>query len=109
MKKKIFVIVAAFMLLFGVTGQAMAYFTDYELIQVVSDLAAGSNKEVLTDLGHFNSTTYTGAPMTITAPNFSLSQFPGATYSNLEVQYYVLNLTDTPNSVWTSGPTTGQM
>jgi len=107
MKSKLLVIAAVFMLMFSFAGQAMASFDSLDLIQVVSQVSGSGTNEVLTDLGQFSSTTPISSTTTFNNA-VSLSNFgTGATLSNLEVQYFVMD-TDNLNKVWLSGPTTGQ-
>jgi hypothetical protein len=108
MKKKFFAVIAASLLIIGIAGQAMAYFEDFELIRVVSQVSGSGNNEVITDLGHFDATSlYAGGSITFNTSNFSTSQFGGTAITNLAVQYYIAN-TSTFDQVWISGPTTGQ-
>jgi len=110
MKKKFFAVIAASLLIFGIAGQAMAYFEvdDLRLIRVVSQVSGSGNNEVVTDLGHFDATSlYTGGSITFDTNNFSTSQFGGTAITNLAVQYYIAN-TSTFNQVWISGPAAGQ-
>ena len=58
--KKIMIILAAAVLLFGFSGQAMANFADGDLIQVIYQTGVTTGNEYITDLGQFG---------TLTVPN----------------------------------------
>jgi hypothetical protein len=113
--KRMVMFFAAVMFLLGVSGQAMAYFAQGDLIQIVYQ--SGGSYEVGTDLGAFAPTSpygnVTGGKSTDQTINFSANPFslPGqtgafstASWSNLNVAYFVTNGT----SAWTSGPDGGQ-
>ncbi len=105
--KKIMMLLAVTMLLFGFNGQAMAYFAQGDLIQVVYSTAG--SYEVATDLGAFAPTTaYTGPILTFNSNPFPVAGAPGAFsnsgWSNLQVSYFV----NSGTSAWTSGPINGQ-
>lgn len=99
-------VLLAAMLLLGFTGQAMAYFTAGDLIQVVYQ-AGGTGNEVLTDLGAVSTTT---GPITTGINTSQLSTlFPGQSWSNLDVAYFAF----TPQNggalnLWISGTPGGQ-
>lgn len=100
--KKIIMLLAAMMLVFGVSGQAMAYFADGDLIRVV--YSSSGTVESATDLGSISAWT---APSTTNVvyntSNFNLSTLgAGANASNSYVGYYSW-LAGTPNNAWTSG------
>lgn len=98
---------AVTMLLFGVSGQAMANFAQGDLIQVVYQ--TNGSYEVATDLGAFAPTTaYSGPNINFTSNPFPAAGAPGAFssagWSNLQISYFV----STSSAVWTSGPASGQ-
>jgi len=90
MKKKLLVFAAVFMLVLSFAGQAMADFAVGDLIEVVYQSGAG-NPEVAIDLGNMTALTTPGAvtDTTFTTNEWSLSNFPGANYSNLNVAYFM--------------------
>jgi len=108
MKKKIFTILIACMLLFGVAGQAMAYFTNGELIRVVYK-TGGTGNEFATDLGAFSATAPISGSTLYNTDNFSLASFPGASMADLNVAYFLRNPAGGNPSLWVSGPAGGQM
>ncbi|MDA8091394.1 MAG: hypothetical protein M0Z61_14395 [Nitrospiraceae bacterium] len=109
--KKLIVLFAAAVLLLGFSGQAMAYFANGDLIQVVYQ--TGGTYEVGTDLGAFNLTTaYSGPSVNYTTPAIpgagAAGAFSGASWSQLQLAYFVMPQSDlTP--FWTSGPAAGQV
>jgi hypothetical protein len=108
MKKIVMLLIAAVML-FGVSGQAMASFSQGDLIQVVYQM--GGSMEVATDLGAFAPTTaYTGSNLTFNTNPFPVAGtgvFASATDANLQIAYYVIGSGAT--TIWTSGPQAGQV
>src|SRR5271169_6476145 len=102
--KKIIVLFAAAMLLFGFSGQAMAYFADGDLIRVVYDSATST--EVATDLGALSSFSSTPTTVNTVGQDFTLSMLGASSFSALNVAYFVNNTAT--NELWTSGPTTSQ-
>lgn len=97
--KKIMMLLIAAVMLFGVTGQAMAYFASGDLIQVVYQ--KGGSMEVATDLGAFDPTT----PQTYSAnpfPAAGTGTFSTAQWSDLQVAYYVTDGGSIP-AVYLSG------
>ena len=113
MKKKIMMLLATTMLLFGVSGQAMASLTASDLIRVVYKYD-GSGVEVATDLAGATGWTSGSAitsPVTYNTDNFLLSQFTGSAWGDLRVAYYAntpLGVPGVPSgSFWFSGPDGG--
>ncbi len=109
MKRKLLVVLAAFMFLFGVAGQAMAFFEDTELIRVVYQVN-GPN-EMATDLGFsLNDVT---SPLTSTvvlnSNNFSLFG-TSQDWGDYRVAYFArdLNGAIAQMNAYVSGPLTGQ-
>src|SRR5208283_1868111 len=105
--KKMAMLLAVTMLIFGVSGQAMANFAQGDLIQVVYQ--TNGSYEVATDLGAFAPTTaYRGPTINFTSNPFPVAGAPGAFssagWSNLQLSYFV----STSSAVWTSGPAGGQ-
>lgn len=107
--KKIMMLLIAAVMLFGVSGQAMASYSQGDLIQVVYQM--GGSMEVATDLGAFAPTTaYAGSTL-----NFNTNPFPvagtgvfaGAASSDLQIAYYVIG--SGAATIWTSGPQAGQV
>jgi len=96
---------AVAVLLLGVSGNAMAYFTaDGELIRAVYS-GNGSGQEILTDLGPVSSLS---SVQNFNTSNFSLAGLGGsATWANSYVGYFAVALSPTQQA-WTSGPLTGQ-
>jgi hypothetical protein len=111
MKKKILMILAMAMFMFGVAGQAMAYFDDGHLVRVVYD--RGGDYEVVTDLGAGwnKESAYTGNHL-FNTNNFSLSQLDIPSWDTVYVAYFTRTVKtaepDTANHAWSSGPETGQ-
>src|SRR4030065_318879 len=105
--KKIMMLLATTMLLFGVSGQAMASLTTGDLIRVVYKFD-GTGAEVATDLtgatGWTTGTAVTG-PTTYNTDNFSLSQFSGLGWGDLRVAYYAN--TFPAGNFWFTGPDGG--
>jgi hypothetical protein len=105
--KRIMMLLIAAVMLFGVTGQAMAAFTNGDLIQVVYQ--QGGTSEVATDLGAFSSTTaYAGDTVTFNTNPFATAGtgvFAGASQSDLYVAYYIAGGS---GPVWVSGSQTTQ-
>lgn len=107
--KKIMMLLIVAVLMLGVSGQAMAAFTQGDLIQVVYQ--KGGSMEVATDLGAFSATTLASAPQNValTANPFPVAGsgvFSGAAASDLQIAYYVVGPGAT--TFWTSGPEAGQ-
>jgi len=98
-------------LMLGVSGQAMAYFTDGDLIRVVYSTRNGTGYEYATDLGSLSALglsstggAYTGGPQTISTSNFGI--LPGqTTFSNMYVTYFIADaaLNSGNGAAWTSG------
>jgi len=113
MKKIIMLLVVAALML-GVSGQAMAYFTDNDLIRVVYSTRNGTGYEYATDLGSISSLgisgtggAYTGGPQTISTSNFGI--LPGqSNFNSMYVTYFIVNATGNGNTgqAWTSGAMT---
>jgi hypothetical protein len=105
--KRIMMLLIAAVMLFGVTGQAMAAFTNGDLIQVVYQ--KGGTSEVATDLGAFSSTTaYAGDTVTYNTNPFATAGtgvFATASQSDLYVAYYIAGGS---GPVWVSGAQTTQ-
>ncbi|HUJ16789.1 MAG TPA: hypothetical protein VL197_02255 [Nitrospirota bacterium] len=107
--KKIMMLVMVVMLMLGVSGQAMAAFSDGDLIRVVYS-TAGTN-EVATDLGSIaNLTSASSTLVNFNTNNFNFASLgAGANASNSYVVYYSLTLSPNPkNQAWLSGPAGGQ-
>jgi hypothetical protein len=113
--KKILMLLAVAMLMFGITGQAMAYFEDTHLIRVVYSSASDAPNEFGTDLRREPSdffiapkTMYLGPTLVYDMFNFNLTSFGGTstTWNNVHVAYFAKQ--DAGINAWTSGPTTGQ-
>lgn len=104
--KKALMLLAAMVLVFSISGQAMAYFTAGDLIQVVYK-TGGTGNEVLTDLGSITNWTTPGSVITSTYGSnpVSLGQFTGSAWSDLNVAYFTESST---GSFWISGPQGGQ-
>ena len=106
--KKIMMFLAATFLMFGLSGQAMAYFVSGDLVQVV--YSSADNYEVATDLGAFAPTTaYTGPTITLNTnpfPAAGTTVFSNSGWSNMQVSYFVYGGT---SAAWTSGPAAGQL
>ncbi|HVO67132.1 MAG TPA: VPLPA-CTERM sorting domain-containing protein [Syntrophales bacterium] len=114
MKKKIFVLIAAFMLLFGVTGQAMASFAEGDLIRVLytQDGIGGKGvKEIVTDLGAgYNFTAATTNNYSFAADANVLTDLGVSNWSNVYVAYFTLTSAGQSgnNRSWISGDAAGQ-
>jgi len=103
--KRIVMFFAAAMLLFGISGQALASFAAGDLIQVV--YSTTDSYEVATDLGAFAPTqAYTGSTITFNTnpfPTAGTGAFANSSWSNINVAYFE----SAGSSAWVSGPTTG--
>jgi hypothetical protein len=99
--KKIMMLLIAMVLLLGVSGQALAYFEDGDLIRVV--YSSTGTMESATDLGSITSlTSPSTAHVVYNTNNFSLGQLgSGATLDHSYVAYFTATLN--PNHAWTSG------
>lgn len=105
MKKIVMLLIAAVML-FGVSGQAMAAFSDGDLIQVVYQ--KGGTAEVATDLGavSLGTTAYTGPTINFNAnpfPTAGSGVFATASQSDLQVAYYIAGGTAGSAPAYVSG------
>ncbi|MBI5237031.1 MAG: hypothetical protein HY887_01220 [Deltaproteobacteria bacterium] len=111
MKRIVMILLAAAVPLFGFSGQAMAYFTDGDLIRVVYQ--KGGANEVATDLGAFAPTAaYSGTGISFTTNLFPTAGAVGGAFStaalaDLQVAYFVRDVATT--HAWTSGPQAGQV
>jgi hypothetical protein len=117
MKKIVFAVIAASMLLISVAGQAMAYFEEGHLMRIVYDRTSGV-KEVGTDLGvGWNTTTPIATNHLFNDNNFTLSMLNEgthvATLDNTYVAYFAYTqynpTTGAVDGAWTSGPVSGQV
>lgn len=105
-KSKILGFIVAALLLFGIAGQAMAYFGEYELIRVVYEKNGSS--EVGTDLLYSaSSLTSSGALTgTVVFDDNNFTQFGNSTnWSDYYVVYYAIS--KTTSDVWLSGTENG--
>jgi hypothetical protein len=111
MKKKLLVIAAVFMLMFSFAGQAMATFSNGDLIEVIY-ATSGSGPEVAVDLGAFTSNITANSITDTTYSNaLSLSTlFPGYSNSQLSVAYFVFNTSSSIGNTgfWVTGADGGQ-
>ncbi len=105
--KKIIMLLAAMMLVFGVSGQAMAYFADGDLIRVV--YSSSGTVESATDLGSISAWTAPSPTNVVyNTNNFNLSTLgAGANASNSYVSYFSIMAAPNPNKAWTSGDLSG--
>ncbi|OHB26814.1 MAG: hypothetical protein A2X84_10995, partial [Desulfuromonadaceae bacterium GWC2_58_13] len=101
MKKLLSLISLAVVMMVGLAGNAMAYFEAGNLVRVVYQ--NNGTVEVATDLGSW--ATLGSSSNATVGDAFSLSQFSGATYANLNVAYLVLPAT-TAETYYLSGETT---
>jgi hypothetical protein len=101
--KKLLVVLAACLLVFGVAGQAKASFTAGDLIRVVYQTTAnGGTYEVATDLGSASSILSGGALSSNTFNLFGTgTHFAGSDATTLEVAYFAVNSGKT--EFWSSG------
>ena len=109
--KKIMMLFMAALLLFSLSGQAMAYFEDEHLIRVVYN--RGGTYEIVTDLGSgWDLTSPTSATHVFNTDNFSLTDLGIASWDTAYVAYFIVEtynpISGTQNRVWTSGPLTSQ-
>jgi hypothetical protein len=103
MKKTLLILAAVAMLMVGLAGQALAYFAEGDLIQVVYN--TGGTKEVMTDLGTgLNYTTANSTDTKITANPFSLSELGASDWSQVNVAYFTITTQGGVNNLWLSGP-----
>lgn len=113
--KKIAVIIMAFMLLFGLTGQAMAYFEEGHLIRVLytKDVSSGvaGEKEIVTDLGgDYNFTSPTATHYSFATDANVLSDLNVSSWNQVYVAYFALTSIGQSgaNHLWLSGEDNGQ-
>ncbi len=108
--KKIMMLLIAVVMLFSVTGQAMAAFNEGDLIRVVyntsNDPVSGAHYfEYATDLGAFQPTSLSG--MTANTDAFNTSSVGGAsgtaTFSQMNVAYFIMNSSGYAASTSASG------
>jgi hypothetical protein len=113
--KRIMMLLMVALVMFGVSGQAMASFNDGDLIRVVYQ-GSGAGTEYITDLGNFSQATgQLTAPITSNNPltgqdAFSLTSVGASSWSNVQVAYFIMDLAGNggTGAAWTSGsPTTG--
>jgi len=112
--KKIMMLLVVAVLMLGVSGQAMAYFTDGDLIRVVYSTINGTGYEYATDLGSFSSLgisstggAYTGPTQNLNTSNFGI--LTGQTnFSNMYVTYFIADaaLNSNNGAAWTSSAMT---
>lgn len=96
----------AAVMLFSVTGQAMAAFNEGDLIRVVYS-GTGTGTEYATDLGAFSATSPLTSNATLNTDAFSLSNLgTGATFANTNVAYFIMSSTANGNNgaAYASGP-----
>jgi hypothetical protein len=105
-KSKILGFIVAALLLFGIAGQAMAYFEEYELIRVVYEKNGSS--EVGTDLLYSASSLTSSSALTGTVvfDDNNFTKFGNSTnWSDYYVVYYAIS--KTTSDVWLSGTEDG--
>jgi hypothetical protein len=110
--KKLFGVLLAAVLLFGMAGQAHAYFFSYDLIRVVYDTAydadtgepTGGTYETATTLGNFESNpTFSGiSNMIVGSGADAFTTLSGTDYSTLRVAYFINTGTYDVRNVWLS-------
>lgn len=109
--KKILMLMIVAVLMLGVSGQAMAAFTDGDLVRVV--FSTNGVNEVATDLGSVAAITVPDSNTIIwNANNFNLASLGGtADASNSYAVYFSIGTTASmgKNQVWASGPAGGQI
>jgi hypothetical protein len=107
--KKLVTLLAAAMLMFSLSGQAMAFFENEHLIRVVYS----SSKEIATDLGTgWDISSPYGGNNVFSTNTFSLADLGVTDWSSVNVAYFIVE-TDmwdgmTSNQIWASGPESGQ-
>jgi hypothetical protein len=104
--KKIMMLLIAVVMLFSVTGQAMAAFNEGDLIRVVYS-GTGAGTEYATDLGAFSASAPLASNVAFNADTFNLSSLgSGATWANTNVAYFILSNTanGTNGAAYASGP-----
>ncbi|HUI66757.1 MAG TPA: hypothetical protein VL087_00925 [Nitrospirota bacterium] len=99
--KKIMMLLIVAVLMLGMSGNAMAFFGEGDLIRVVYSTINGTGNEFATDLGSLS--TLLSSPGNITTGAFSV--LPGQTdFSNTRVAYFVYDFSGTNGHMWSSGP-----
>ena len=98
--KKIVVLFAAAMLLFGFSGQAMATTVYNDLIQVIYATNNNNTTEYITDLGNVNTLISEATPSGYTLGNVNLSGL--GTLNNYQVAYFATN-NNIGQNIWVSG------
>ncbi len=109
--KRISIFLLAVIMLFSVSGRAMAYFEDGHLIRVVYS-GAGTGMETATDLGLISDwTSVSTANHNFNAPAFDLSLLgAGANETNSFIAYFAVTLTPNPkNQAWVGGTDAAQI
>ncbi len=109
--KKLLVVLAAGLLVFGVAGRANAYFAQGDLIRVVYDTTKGVTYEQATDLGSV--TSIEANPSTLSDSGYNLESGAGGSkafsnLSTLNVAYFAVNSTGGVGGLgefWSSGTT----
>jgi hypothetical protein len=99
MMKKLKGILLVALLVFAAAGQAMAYFEEGHLYQVVYSTVG--TEEVATDMGLLGDLS---AGLNVFT-NVDIGDFGSATYADLYVAYWAFNQAD--EDIWASGPTSG--
>ncbi len=110
--KRVVMLLMAALLLFGMSGQAMAYFEEGHLIQVVYE--RGGTKEIVTDLGNRLGIDPVGGLVTprfwpvVTRPtDINLADLGATSWENVYVAYFMRYIVGGNVYVWVSGDTTG--
>jgi len=109
--KKIMMLLLVAALMLGVSGNAMAYFDQGDLIRVVYSQINGTGTEFATDLGNYSNLTdpskLTGS-VNINTSNFSAAAVGATDFSNVRVAYYIFSntLNGGNGAAWTSGALT---
>jgi hypothetical protein len=108
--KRILMLMMVALVMFGVSGQAMASFNDGDLVRVVYQ-GSGTGTEYVTDLGNFSTLTSPIAsnnPLTGT-DTFSMSSVGASSWASMQVAYYIVSFSANNNNgaAWTSGGVNG--
>jgi hypothetical protein len=106
--KRIVTLMAIAMLVFSLSGQAMAFFEEGHLIQVIYE--SGGTKEIVTDLGAgWDLAGPTAAKHLLKNGYFDLSLLGATTWDNVFVAYLMRYVADGDVEAWTSGSADGQV
>ncbi len=108
--KKIMMLLMIAVLMLGVSGNAMAYFEQGDLVRVVFSTINGTGTEYATDLGLYNNLTSVSpfSTVNLNTSNFTAASVGQANFTNTRVAYFIFDNTMNGGNggAWTSGALT---